>query len=318
MKNIRTYLFQFLTLLLGFASLAQAAPPILNYSGQVVVNGTPFTGTAYLKFAFVDSSGQFSYWSHDGTSTNGSEPTGSVAVSVVSGIYTILIGDTQIAGMGEVDEAVFKNHNDVHLRVWFNDGINGFEQITPDRRFASVPYVLGSDGTGDANFESSSNSVTQHTTVVEGGRVLTSGELVRLVATGPENPSGTLILLEGDEVDVVTYSAGQPARLEYSFEDHTFAIPQTEDGLEVLQTLMGPGSIRLTAATGHQTLAILRVRRTGGRAPTLLYGGDANTTSQSNAPAVVSLPKSRTVVRGGATSLFVSASGKNLYYQWKK
>ena len=25
-----------------------------------------------------------------------------------------------------------------------------------------------------------------------------------------------------------------------SFEDHTFAIPQTEDGLEVLQTLMGP------------------------------------------------------------------------------
>ena len=111
-------------------------------------------------------------------------------------------------------------------------------------------------------------------------------------------------------MDVVTYSAGQPARLEYSFEDHTFAIPQTEDGLEVLQTLMGPGSIRLTAATGHQTLAILRVRRTGGRAPTLLYGGDANTTSQSNAPAVVSLPKSRTVVRGGATSLFVSRIGE--------
>ena len=148
----------------------------------------PFTGTAYLKFAFVDSSGQFSYWSHDGTSTNGSEPTGSLEVSVVSGIYTILIGDTQIAGMGEVDEAVFKNHNDVHLWVQFNDGINGFEQITPDRRFASVPYVLGSDGTGDANFESSSNSVTQHTTVVEGGRVLTSGELVRLVATGLKIP----------------------------------------------------------------------------------------------------------------------------------
>ena len=53
-------------------------------------------------------------------------------------------------------------------------------------------------------------------------------------------------------------------------------------------------------------------------APTLLYGGDTNTTSQTNAPAVVSLPKSRTVVRGGATSLFVSASGKNLNYQWKK
>jgi hypothetical protein len=131
----------------GLASLAQAAPPILNYSGQVAVDGSPFTGTAYLKFAFVDGSGQFSYWSHDGTSANGSEPDGNVSVSVNGGLYSIMIGDTQISGMGEVDESVFQNHNDVHLRVWFSDGVNGFQQISPDRRFASVPYVLGiSDG----------------------------------------------------------------------------------------------------------------------------------------------------------------------------
>ena len=314
MKKRSTHISLFLSLLFGLASLAQAAPPILNYSGQVAVDGSPFNGTAYLKFAFVDGSGQFSYWSHDGTSANGSEPDGNVSVSVSGGLYSIMIGDTQIVGMGEVDEAVFQNHNDVHLRVWFSDGVNGFQQISPDRRFASVPYVLGNDGTGDANF-AGSGSTQQYTT--EGGRVLTAGELVRLVATGPDAPSPTLILLAGDEVDVVTYSAGQPARLEYSFENHTFAIPQTADGLEVLQTLMGPGSIRLTAATGHQTLAILRVRRTDGRSPTLLYGGETNST-ETNAPAVVSLPKSRTVVRGGATELFVSASGNNLSYQWKK
>ena len=116
------------------------------------MDGSPFTGTAYLKFAFVDGSGQFSYWSHDGTSANGSEPDGNVSVSVSGGLYSIMIGDTQIAGMGEIDEDVFQNHNDVHLRVWFSDGVNGFEQISPDRRFASVPYVLGNDGTGDANF----------------------------------------------------------------------------------------------------------------------------------------------------------------------
>ena len=314
MKKRSTHISLFLTLFFGLASLAQAAPPILNYSGQVAVDGSPFTGTAYLKFAFVNGSGQFSYWSHDGTSANGSEPDGNVSVAVSGGLYSIMIGDTDIAGMGEIDEDVFQNHNDVHLRVWFSDGVNGFQQISPDRRFASVPYVLGNDGTGDANF-AGSGSTQQYTT--EGGRVLTAGELVRLVATGPDAPSPTLILLAGDEVDVVTYSAGQPARLEYSFENHTFSIPQTADGLEVLQTLMGPGSIRLTAATGHQTLAILRVRRTDGRSPTLLYGGDTNST-ETNAPAVVSLPKSRTVVRGGATELFVSASGNNLSYQWKK
>jgi hypothetical protein len=147
MKKRSTHISLFLTLFFGLASFAQAAPPILNYSGQVAVDGAPFTGTAYLKFAFVDGSGEFSYWSHDGTSANGSEPDGNVSVSVSGGLYSIMIGDTQIAGMGEVDESVFQNHNDVHLRVWFSDGVNGFERITPDRRFASVPYVLGiSDG----------------------------------------------------------------------------------------------------------------------------------------------------------------------------
>ena len=98
-------------------------------------------------------------------------------------------------------------------------------------------------------------------------------DLVRLVATlEPANPSQTLILLAVDEVDIVTYSACQPARLEYSFGEHTFAIPQTTDGLEIMQTLMGPSAIRLTAATDHQTLAVLRVRMDGRALLTLLYG----------------------------------------------
>ena len=322
MKNIRTYLFQFLTLLLGFASLAQAAPPILNYSGQVVVNGTPFTGTAYLKFAFVDSSGQFSYWSHDGTSTNGSEPTGSVEVSVVSGIYTILIGDTQIAGMGEVDEAVFKNHNDVHLRVWFNDGINGFEQITPDRRFASVPYVLGNDGTGDANFVDSTASGSASTTNVQNynfGGPLGIG-YARLVADGPEKPSTTLVLLAGDSAEVASYVADMPGRLEYAFDAYTIALPRGDDALLSEQsTLIGPGSVRLTAPTGVVNVAILKVNRASGRDPNKVQGSPApGSTAPAPAPAIVSVPQTRSVARGGTTTLFVSASGDDLSYQWKK
>ena len=37
-----------------------------------------------------------------------------------------------------------------------------------------------------------------------------------------------------------------------------------------------------------------------------------------NHPAIVSIPKQQTVVLGGKTTLFVSASGDNLTYQWKK
>ena len=297
----------FFLLFFGLASLAQAAPPMLNYSAQVAVDGAPFTGTAYLKFAFVDGSGQFSYWSHDGTSANGSEPDGNVSVSVSGGLYSILIGDTQIAGMGEVDESVFQNHNDVHLRVWFSDGVNGFEQISPDRRFASVPYVLGNDGTGDANFASSGteNNSTQ--------RVTEAGGYVRLVANGPDTPSGTLVLLNGDTAEVLAYVGEDVGLLEYSFGEHGFVLPKTFDSFR--QTLIGPGSVRLVATTGSKSFANLRVHRANGRDHLDLDGG---ATSGSEPPAIVSIPKEQTVVLGGRTTLFVSASGDNLTYQWKK
>ena len=128
------YLRLFGWVVFASSQFVQAAPPVINYSGQVAVDGSPFTGTAYLKFAFVNESGDESYWSHDGTGANGSAPDGNVSVSVTGGLYSILIGDTQIAGMGEVDASVFQNHDDVRLRVWLSDGVNGFEQIMPDRR----------------------------------------------------------------------------------------------------------------------------------------------------------------------------------------
>ncbi|MDA7823607.1 SUMF1/EgtB/PvdO family nonheme iron enzyme [Opitutales bacterium] len=306
MKPSLRYPLSFL-LLFGLASLAHAAPPILNYSGQVAVDGSPFTGTAYLKFAFVDGSGQFSYWSHDGTSANGSEPDGNVSVSVSGGLYSILIGDTQIAGMGEVDESVFQNHNDVHLRVWFSDGVNGFQQISPDRRFASVPYVLGNDGTGDANFVGAGTVNNSTQSVTE------AGGYVRLVANGPDTPSGTLVLLNGDTAEVLAYVGEDVGLLEYSFGEHGFVLPKTFDSFR--QTLIGPGSVRLVATTGSKSFANLRVHRANGRDHLDLDGG---ATSGSEPPAIVSIPKEQTVVLGGRTTLFVSASGDNLTYQWKK
>ena len=285
----------------------QAAPPILNYSGQVAVNGAPFTGTAYLKFAFVNGSGEFSYWSHDGTSANGSEPDGNVSVAVTGGLYSIMIGDTDIAGMGEVDEDVFQNHNDVHLRVWFSDGVNGFEQVSPDRRFASVPYVLGNDGTGDANFVGAGTVNNSTQSVTE------AGGYVRLVANGPDTPSGTLVLLNGDTAEVLAYVGEDVGLLEYSFGEHGFVLPKTFDSFR--QTLIGPGSVRLVATTGSKSFANLRVHRANGRDHLDLDGG---ATSGSEPPAIVSIPKEQTVVLGGRTTLFVSASGDNLTYQWKK
>ena len=58
-------------------------------------------------------------------------------------VYTpSLLGNTAQQGMEAIDPAVFAQHNDAKLRVWFSDGVNGFQQLSPDRPFASVPYAF--------------------------------------------------------------------------------------------------------------------------------------------------------------------------------
>ena len=305
--NYKTILSFLLVLSALGASFTHAAPPLISYSGQVSVDGQPYTGTGLFKFAFVDANGQFSYWSHDGTSTAGSEPTGQVSVPVNAGLYSVMLGDTALTGMSAIAESIFANHNDVHLRIWFSDG-QGFEQLTPDRRFASVPYSLGANGTSTANLVSSSSNesnATQHITE--------AGGYVRLIADGPGTPSSTLVLLNGDTAEVLAYVGDNVGLLEYSFGEHGFVLPKTFDSFR--QTLIGPGSVRLIATTGSKSFANLRVHRSNGRDHLDLDGGAA---SGSEPPAIVSIPKEQTVVLGGKTTLFVSASGDNLTYQWKK
>jgi N-acetylneuraminic acid mutarotase len=131
-----------LILLFGVAISAQAVPPVLNFAGQVAVNGEAFDGNGLFKFALVNADGTTTYWSNDGTSVDGSEPQASVAVSVNGGLYSILLGNSAQQGMGAIDPAVFAQNSDPKLRVWFSDGVNGFQQLSPDRPFASVPYAF--------------------------------------------------------------------------------------------------------------------------------------------------------------------------------
>jgi hypothetical protein len=62
---------------------------------------------------------------------------------VTKGLFSVLLGDTAMGNMTAVDPAVFAN-SDVRLRVWFNDGTNGFQLLTPDQRLASAGYSITS------------------------------------------------------------------------------------------------------------------------------------------------------------------------------
>jgi len=116
-------------------------PPLLNYQGRVAVGTVNFDGSGQFKFALVSGDGATSYWSNDGTSTSGSEPTAAVTLTVSKGLYSLLLGDASLAHMSAIPASVF-THPDVRLRIWFNDGTNGFQLLSPDQRVAATGYAM--------------------------------------------------------------------------------------------------------------------------------------------------------------------------------
>ena len=308
-----------LSFLIGFSYVCQSAwavPQVLNYSGKISVSGQPYTGQAYFKFALVNREGTVSYWTNDGNFTLIQEPPTAVSVTLTDGVYSVPLGNASLANMQMIPDQIFKDHNDAHLRIWFAQSASGpFELLSPDQAIGAVPYALnGSLAAGNSSSGNISNSSGSQSTPSGPASVVSmAGGFVRLVADGPTNPSGTLVLLAGDTAEVLAYVGETTGLIEYSFGEHGFVLPKTFDSFR--QTLIGPGSVRLTAPTGGKTFANLRVHRAGGRDNLDLDGG---ATTGSQAPAIVSIPKQQTVVLGGKTSLFVSASGDNLTYQWKK
>ena len=68
-----------------------------------------------------------------------------------------------MSGMGAIDPQVFAQHGDAKLRVWFSDGVNGFQQLSPDRHFASVPYAFSAGSATIADGSLSAGKLASNT-----------------------------------------------------------------------------------------------------------------------------------------------------------
>ncbi len=121
------------------AQVAQV-PPLINYQGRVAVGTVNFDGAGLFKFALVNEDGTLTFWSNDGTSVAGSEPADAVSIGVGKGLYSVLLGDVALPNMAAIPAAAFSNA-DVRLRVWFDDGVNGSQLLTPDQRLAPAAYL---------------------------------------------------------------------------------------------------------------------------------------------------------------------------------
>src|SRR2546425_7207049 len=139
MKIVRLLLVAFCFSTLNL--LRAQVPQLINFQGRVAVDGVNFNGTGQFKFVLVNGDGSVSFWSNDGTSIGGSEPTHAVPIAVSQGLYSVLLGNASLTNMTPISAAIFTN-SDVRLRIWFNDGTNGFQQFSPDQRIAAVGYAM--------------------------------------------------------------------------------------------------------------------------------------------------------------------------------
>ncbi|MFY9268746.1 MAG: hypothetical protein WAO55_03235 [Candidatus Manganitrophaceae bacterium] len=149
-----------LFLMLTEASVwAQGIPLMIPHTGTIAVGGTPFNGNGQFKFAIINGHADCNtsppgancavYWSNDNTSTNGTAPTSAVTVSVSGGVFSVKLGDIALANMQAIPTNVFNNAT-TYLRVWFDDGVTGFQQLAPDRQLVSVPYAYHAETANSA------------------------------------------------------------------------------------------------------------------------------------------------------------------------
>jgi microcystin-dependent protein len=169
-------------------------PTMVSYQGHVTVSSQVYNGTGFFKFAIVDVSGTTTYWSNDGTSSSGGEPTNGTPLTVTRGLFNVLLGDTSLVNMTQSLDALTFGGANRYLRVWFSaDNVN-FQQLSPDQHIAAVPYALQASNADDAD-------------TVDG---LHASDLVppgTIVAYAGDTPPSGWLLCDGSAIGRAQYAA---------------------------------------------------------------------------------------------------------------
>ena len=130
MKAILSLLFFFF-----FSYYLWSASPV-PYSGKLSINGVNYNGSAQLAFSLYDSKGN-TQW------RNGSKRDITISVPVKNGRYTVLLGGQ---GMNPLPPELFLDHNELYLKVRFNDGSGkGLQHLSPDQQITANPRALVAD-----------------------------------------------------------------------------------------------------------------------------------------------------------------------------
>lgn len=172
------------------ANAVAAIPLVINHQGRISVGDTAFEGVGAFRFALVDTGSGMNLWTNDGSGIGTSQvPAAACNLAVTRGVYSIGLGDTGVPGMSALPSDVFNNEG-VVLRIWFDDAVNGSQQLTPDQTLNSAAYAFhalksedadtvdGIHGTDlEAALDTHAADTATHTNIVLDAARITTGTL---------------------------------------------------------------------------------------------------------------------------------------------
>ena len=155
MREMKIFLLLMILVLAGIFTLAQSAPPRINYQGVLRdSSGTPIDGNVNMTFLFYDDpSGGTMLWEE--IYDNGAHP---APVDVSGGLFSVSLGDAVHRGGGSesVFLDVFANRSDVYLAV----RVGADSEMTPRIKVVSSAYALNSarlEGRNSSDFAEASH-----------------------------------------------------------------------------------------------------------------------------------------------------------------
>lgn len=179
--------------LAGLWSGAAAAdvPKTINHQGVVQVGITPFSGTGSFRFAIMENGGGLSLWTNDGSNIGtGLMPANAVSLEVNNGVYSVRLGDTALYGnmVALPPSALADDGNGLSLRIWFDDGAHGAQELLPVQPLTSAPFAYRA---GDAEMLGG-RPASHYSTYEDGYFTHLFIEEGQLEVTGPGNAISSL------------------------------------------------------------------------------------------------------------------------------
>lgn len=146
---------KYLVLLLTLTAIPLAAQTAtITYQGRVKASGMLVNSVGQFAFAIVNQAGNHTFWSHDNSSSVGDQPISVIQLPITQGLFSVQLGDEGIPvhghpqnlpGMQGIPVWVFTNAP-IYLRIWFDDGQRGMQQLSPDLLLATAPFAVNAGG----------------------------------------------------------------------------------------------------------------------------------------------------------------------------